>query len=136
VDDDPGFCKTLGDILRARGFVVNEIVQPVGMVDMIKPDSLVVLLDMKLNGLSGLDVLKEIREKYPRLPVILATGYREEMSQAIEEALKIGAYACLYKPFQIEELLQVLTEISRREMARILGRPVSKRKGTTQVDRL
>ena len=136
VDDDPGFCKTLGDILRTRGFVVDQFVHPSGMVDKIKPCPFVVLLDMKLNGLSGLDVLKEIRERYPRLPVILVTGCREEMSQSIEAALKIGAYACLYKPFQIEELLQLLAEISRREMAGILGQPISKRKGTTQVDRL
>jgi len=128
VDDDPGFCKTLGDILRARGFVVDEVVHPSGIVEKIKPCPLVVLLDMKLNGLSGLDVLKEIKGKYPRLPVILVTGYREEMSQAIEAALKIGAYTCLYKPFQIEELLQLLTEISRQKLARILVQTISKRK--------
>ncbi|MBU0479418.1 response regulator [bacterium] len=127
VDDDPVFCKTLGDILQARGFVVNEIVQPAGIVDKIQPDSLVVLLDMKLNGLSGLDVLKEIRERCPSLPVIMATGYREETTQSIEAALKIGAYTCIYKPFQIEELLQLLAEINRQKLARILGRTIKKK---------
>ena len=134
VDDDPGFCKTLGDILQARGFVVDQVVQPAGIVDKIQPDSLVVLLDMKLNGLSGLDALREIRERYPSLPVILVTGCREEMAQAIEAALKIGAYTCLYKPFQIEELLHLLAEISRQKLASILGRTIKKSEARRWAD--
>jgi len=127
VDDDPQFCKTLGDILRTRDFVVNEVSDPSGIADRIKPDSQVVLLDMKLKGVSGLDVLKEIRAQYPYLPVVLVTGYREEMSGAVEAALKISTYTCLYKPFEIEELLQLLNKIRRQELARILGRSVRKR---------
>ena len=128
VDDDPQFCKTLGDILRARSFTVIEVTDPKDVMETLKRDSQVVLLDMKINDISGLDVLKEIREHYPYLPVILVTGYREEMAQAIEAAQKVKAYACLYKPFQIEELLQLLTEISHQGLAHILGQPVRKRK--------
>ncbi len=128
VDDDPGFCKTLGDILRARSFKVIEVTDPKDVMETLKRDPQAVLLDMKLNGISGLEVLKEIREHHPHLPVILVTGYREEMAQAIEAALKIGAYTCLYKPFQIEELLQLLTEIHHKKLAHVLGQPVRKRK--------
>ncbi len=121
VDDDPHFCKTLGDILLARGFAVTQVTDPHGIVEKIDADSPVVLLDMKLNDIDGLAVLKKIREHYPDLPVILATGYRDEMMDAIETALKIKAHACLYKPFQIEELLKLLSEIHRRELAGVLG---------------
>ncbi len=61
------------------------------------------------------------REQYPRLPMILVTGYQEDMAQEIAVALKMGAYACLYKPFQIEELLQLLTRIRRQELRRVLS---------------
>ena len=122
VDDDPQFCKTLGDILRSRGFGVTEMADPKDVMETLKPHSQVVILDMKLNGMNGLDLLKEIRERHPHLPVILVTGYRDEMAQAIEAALEIDAYTCLYKPFQIEELLQILTEIQHRELAHVLGR--------------
>jgi len=125
VDDDPNFCKTLGDILQARGFQVDRITDPYDVVDKIQPDVQVLLLDMKLNGLSGLDILKEIRNWHPHLPVILVTGYRDEMGEAIEAALKISAYTCLYKPLQIEELLQRLNEIHNRELAKTLGHPIS-----------
>jgi two-component system response regulator HydG len=129
VDDDHEFCKTLGDILRARGFAVTQIIDPHDVVGRIKPDGQVVLLDMKLNDVSGLEVLEEIRAQYPRLPVVLVTGYRQEMALAIEAALKIGAYTCLYKPFPIEELIQLLTEVCYQELGRVLGRPARKGKG-------
>ena len=122
VDDDPQFCKTLGDILRSRGFGVTEMADPKDVMETLKPHSQVVILDMKLNGMNGLDLLKEIRERHPHLPVILVTGYRNEMAQAIEAALKINAYTCLYKPLQIEELLELLTEIHHQELAHVLGR--------------
>ncbi len=125
VDDDPNFCKTLGDILQARGFAVTQITDPHDVVAKIRADAQVLLLDMKLNGINGLDLLKEIRKHYPHLPVILVTGYRDEMGEAIEAALKISAYACLYKPLQIEELLQFLNEIHHRELAKALGHPIS-----------
>ncbi|MFQ5812271.1 MAG: response regulator [Anaerolineae bacterium] len=121
VDDDHRFCKTLGDILRARGFAVTQITDPHDVAGRVKPDGQVVLLDMKLNDISGLEVLEEIREQYPRLPVVLVTGYRQEMAPAIEAALKMQAYTCLYKPFQIEELSQLLAEIRRQELGRILA---------------
>ena len=121
VDDDPKFARTLGDILRARGFAVTQITDPHGVVERLGADGQTVLLDMKLNDIGGLEVLLEIRARYPRLPVILVTGYRQEMAQVIEVALKINAYACLYKPFQIEELLQLLTEVRNQEMGRVLA---------------
>ena len=82
---------------------------------------------MKFNSISGLEVLKDAKKRYPHLPVILVTGYREEMAPAIEEALKIGAYTCLYKPFQIEELIEVLREVHRQMLGKVLGQPVRKR---------
>ena len=121
VDDDPKFCKTLGDILQERDFVVTEVTDPHGVMEKIKPDSQIVLLDMKLNSVGGLEVLKQIKEQYPHLPVILVTGYRDEMKNAIESAMKIGAHTYLYKPFEIDDLLQHLTEIHRKQLAKVLG---------------
>ena len=128
VDDDPRFCKTLGDILQSRGFTVTQVTDPKSVLETLKRDFQVVFLDMKLNSMDGLEVLKGIREHHPHLPVILVTGYRDEMAQAIEAALKIGAYTCLYKPFQVEELLQLLTEIHHQELAHVLGRSSKREK--------
>jgi DNA-binding response OmpR family regulator len=120
VDDDVHFCKTLADILRVRNFTVIQVTNPHNVVDRIGSDVQVVLLDMKLNNVTGSDILKEIRAQYPHVAVILVTGYREEMSAAVEAALEMQAYVCLYKPLQIEELLRVLTQVRHRQLGRLL----------------
>lgn len=120
VDDDPQFCEMLGELLRVRGFGVTWVVDPTGLEGVLQPDGQVVLLDMKLGEASGLEVLEEIREEHPDLPVVLVTGYREEMQQSIEAALCVGAYTCLYKPFRSGELFQVLQEIRHQELRGIL----------------
>jgi len=122
VDDDPEFCRTLGDILRARGFGVLEITDPYGVAERVETVGQVVLLDMRLNGINGLDVLREILERHPHPPVILVTGHRQEMGTAVEAALRLGAYTCFYKPLRIAELLQALTQIHQQELGRLLGR--------------
>ena len=130
VDDDFQFCKTLEDILRARSFKVTHFCEPYNIAEKIKENDQVILLDMKLNGINGLDVLKDIRKLSPHLPVILVTGYRDEMNTAITAGLSINAYTCLYKPLQIEKLFQILNKIYFQELGRILGRDhLSKNKG-------
>ena len=121
VDDDPQFCKTLGDILCSRNFAVTKVSNPHRVMKVLNPDGQIVLLDMKLNSINGLEVLKEIRAQYPHLPVILVTGYREEMTSAIKTSLEFSFYTCLYKPLQIKKLLQVLTQIYHRELAKVLN---------------
>ena len=54
------------------------------------------------------------------MPVIMVTGYRQEMAPAIEAALEIGAYTCLYKPVEMDKLFQLLTQIRRQELSKIL----------------
>lgn len=79
---------------------------------------------------SVVDVGTTFRVKIPILGETQRTnheGYRQQMGASIEKALEISAYTCLYKPLDIEALLQVLSDINRQELGRILGRPVSKR---------
>mgnify|MGYP001385471512 CR=1 FL=1 len=111
VDDDSDFCQTLGDILTRRGFRVAPITDPHTDVEQMAADVQVILLDMKLNDINGLDVLMEIRQRYPVLPVLLVTGYRQEMTAVIQRALEINAYTCLYKPLEIPKLLQTLAQV-------------------------
>lgn len=121
VDDDPNFCQTLGDILSQRGFKVKQITNPHVDIDLMAYDSQTILLDMKLNSITGLDVLKSVRERYPELPVLLLTGYRQEMAETIKAALDSNAYACLYKPLEIPALLDTLTGIQLDRLRNAIG---------------
>jgi two-component system response regulator HydG len=120
VDDDPAFCKTLGDILKQRGFSVVKITDPHADVERIASNSQVILLDLKLNNINGLEILKDIRARYPVLPVLLVTGYRQEMASAIQAALEINAYTCLYKPLEIPSLLQTLSNFQLERLREVI----------------
>jgi DNA-binding NtrC family response regulator len=122
VDDDPGFCKTLKDILTLRGYRVETESEPKKVLDHLEKDyKLAVVLDLKLGAADGTDVLKEVRAKYPSKPVVLVTGYREEMANSIEKARRIGAYTCLYKPLEIDSLLQMIEDIRLKKLQNLLA---------------
>jgi DNA-binding NtrC family response regulator len=120
VDNDPAFCQTLGDILQARGFRVVKISE--GYTDVVRmaAEAQIILLDMKLNHINGQDVLQDIRAQYPELPVLLITGYRQEMAAAIQRALDLNAYTCLYKPLAIPELLQAISDVRLNQLRKII----------------
>jgi len=120
VNDDADFCQTLSNVLRTRGFLATSISTPHEVLGRLEQDHDVLILDMNLDSNDGLALLRDIREKYPRKVVILIARYRQEMAASIEAALEIGAYTCLYKPLEIDELLHSLAEIRRREMGKIL----------------
>ncbi len=127
VDDDLDFCQTLGSILQAKGYAVTPMTDPTGIMEKLADQGQTVLLDMKLKNSTGLDVLRQIRQKYPTLDVVLITGYPEEYEPAVKTALEINAYTCFYKPLQIEPLLQTLNQLHRRELSRALGQPHAKK---------
>jgi two-component system response regulator HydG len=116
VDDDPIFCQTLGDILERLGFCVVTICDSHFGVEQLGLEAQVILLDMKLNQIGGQDIVRRLKAHYPGLPVLLVTGYRDEMSTAIQSALELGAYACLHKPLDIPELLRTLAQMRLGEL--------------------
>jgi len=124
VDDDPVFCGTLKEILQARGYRVETESDPDRVMGHMEAQyELLVILDLKLGGTDGVDVLKDIRARYPTKPVVLVTGYRGEAASSIEQGMRIGAYTCFYKPLEAEKLVGVVEEISRRKLRAFLGEP-------------
>ena len=120
VDDDPAFCKTMAEILTKRGIIVKLIKDPGQVLEAITPEIQTVLLDMKLNGVEGQEVLAQIRRKYSDIPVVIITSYREEMAVAIEKALELDAFTCLYKPMDIPKLMQTLEAIFQSQLKKLL----------------
>jgi DNA-binding NtrC family response regulator len=120
VDDDPVFTRTLADILERRGFQVNQEPDPEKVLQAITPQVGTVLLDMNLNSMDGSQVVARIREHHPKLPILLITGYRKEMAAAIEKALELSAFACLYKPLDIPRLLETLDSIWQEHLKKAL----------------
>lgn len=120
VDNDPDFCKTLEDILCNRGFKVSQIIDPHVSIDVIISNAQIILLDLHLNHITGLDVLKKIHSQCPALPVLLVTGHRNDMADVIQEALELNGYPCFYKPLEISKLLQTLSQIQLNNLRAVL----------------
>ena len=114
VDDNVAFCDTLKSFLEAKSYPVSGVYSSRDAIDNFKktPQSIVVL-DMKLEpNISGADVYFAIKSLQPDVRVILMTAFRQEMDPIIEEALRRGARACLNKPFEPDELIRIIEEIS------------------------
>jgi DNA-binding NtrC family response regulator len=121
VDDDPIFCRALQGILGERGYEVLARTDASQWSDAVDMDTGIILLDLKLDHISGLEILKHIRAQHPNLPVILMTGYREEMSAVIEAAQPFNVHTFLYKPFKIDQLIRILAEIRRQELKAVFN---------------
>ena len=122
VDDDTNFLRTLKDVLTLRGYRVKTESEPENVLEKLEENyNLLVLLDLKLGSVNGVEILKQIRARHPTKPVIMVTGYRQEMGETIEQGLKIGAYTCLYKPFEMDALIGLVEEIRVKKLKELLA---------------
>lgn len=113
VEDDPQFGKTLSLTLRGHGYTVSLVPDGLVAVSEIEtkaPD--VVLLDLGLPGLDGLEVIRFVRRQDERLPIVVLSARRDQSDKV--HALDAGADDYLTKPFGIEELLARLRAAVRR----------------------
>jgi nitrogen regulation protein NR(I) len=118
IEDDPAVVVTLSRVLREEGHEI--IVESRGDSGLARArdDSLdLVLTDMKLPGMSGLELVKELHRSKPRLPIILMTAHGT--TETAIEATKSGAYDYLLKPFEMPELIELVSKAinSRRLMS-------------------
>jgi DNA-binding NtrC family response regulator len=115
VDDDRELCENLWEILRVQGYRVHlahDAQQAGEIVKSLKFE--VVLLDMKLPGGDGLEVLNLVHGANPQARTVIITGYRDEMEVLLGQALNEGAQAIAYKPFDVDNLLQTVHHLVRQ----------------------
>jgi DNA-binding NtrC family response regulator len=113
VDDEPDFLRSLTRVLVAKEFDVHraaDLEQAIAIFE--KRPRAMVLLDMKLSGTSGLDVLREVKQRNPQALVVLMSGH-SEMQQDMERGLAMSARECFTKPFDIDNLVDTLRRVMR-----------------------
>jgi len=103
VDDEQLFLESMSKVLKARGYEVGTAAAGVQALEEVefKPYD-VVILDLRMPGMDGIEVLGRIRKSAPLLPVILLSGHAD-VSRAVE-AMQHGAVDYLLKPASIEKL--------------------------------
>ena len=113
VEDDIPLATALQQTLRTEGFVVNHVNQgKLALNALSTPDQDMVILDLGLPDIDGLEVLKQLRDRNSKLPVIILTA-RDSVESKVK-GLDYGADDYLVKPFEIQELTARLRVIERR----------------------
>src|SRR5690348_11860779 len=121
IEDDAGIVVTLRRLLGEEGHQVEiETRGDTGLERARANPFDVVITDMKLPGLNGLELVRELHEARPRLPIILITAHGT--TETAIEATKSGAYDYLLKPFEMPELIELVEHAVAS--SRLMSEPV------------
>src|SRR5262245_22093645 len=121
IEDDQSTASALEKVLRADGYTVN--VSPRGDDGLAQARNQsydLVITDLKLPGLTGLDLIAELHSAKPKLPIIMMTAHGT--TETAIEAMKLGACDYLVKPFEADELLALTA--SAVASSRLMSEPI------------
>ncbi len=123
IDDDIEMCGLLSEVLGGEGFEVTTMSDSLEASKLLKKEEFdLIVTDLKMRGLKGLDLLEEANQVAPLTPVIIITAFGT-IESAIK-AMKMGAYDYITKPFQMDELVLVVkkaleTRLLKKEVSRL-----------------
>ena len=116
IDDDKQICAILSDLVKREGFeatVAYEGEKALKIVRSAAPDLL--LVDMMLPGMDGMEVLRQVKDLDPELPVVFITGHAD--ARGAVKAIKAGAHDYLSKPFDNQDVIRVVHRaLAEREL--------------------
>ena len=115
VDDEPSFVEVMSQRLHKRGFNVTVAVSGQDALNRLEADKdiEVVILDVKMPGMDGIETLRMIKKNRPLVKIIMLTGHAT-INSAID-AMKLGAFDYLMKPCDIKELVFKAAKAAHRK---------------------
>ncbi len=134
-DDDEGLCYLLKEQLSSRGYQVDTVYDGKYAKEKISRNNYdLVLLDLKMNIISGEEVLRFLKEFHPALPVIILSG-ESEIRKAID-CIKAGAYDYITKPYDPESLFVIIERASEHKNLLIKAEVLEKKMETGKPTRI
>ena len=113
VDDEAGYVNVLANRLSRRQMDVTSAYSGTeGIQALRRSDFHVAVLDLKMEDMDGIEVLKIFKKIDPNMAVIMLTGHGS--AQAAEEGIRCGAYDYLTKPCELDELIEKIREAVRK----------------------
>ena len=110
VDDEEGLREGLSKLLEDEGYAVLSAENGEQALEILQASHIdLVLTDMRMPGMNGIELLKNIRERYGQLGVIILTGYGQIESYI--EAMNFGAIEYVSKPFKVNELKFIVHKV-------------------------
>ena len=114
VDDEQEFLELMSNRLQKRGFEVTIAHEGERALELVREQSFdAMVLDVKMRGLDGIEVLRRVKEIKPELPVLLLTGHAS--MEVAMTGVETGAVDYLLKPVPINDLIMRLRDISTRK---------------------
>jgi DNA-binding response OmpR family regulator len=111
VDDSQDLTNVIADFLSMHGYLVHTARDGLDALDLMNKQPIqVVVSDIHMPRMDGFTLMGEIRMKYPKVPIVLITGF--SVSEAQKLAFERGANAFIAKPFKLKELKNVIESIS------------------------
>jgi two-component system, response regulator, stage 0 sporulation protein F len=107
VDDQYGIRILLNEVLQKEGYDTYQAANGLQALEIVQenvPD--LILLDMKIPGMDGIEILKRVKALYPNMKVIIMTAYGE--LDMIQEAMDLGAITHFAKPFDIVDIREAV----------------------------
>jgi len=133
VEDEPGLVLTLSDLLAAEGYTVESAVDgPVGLAKASDGEFDLIILDVMLPGMNGLEVCRELRQRGRDVAILMLTAKTQLVDRVV--GLKLGADDYLTKPFEPPELLARIEALLRRVKKEKLTPVVRYQFGNVEVD--
>jgi DNA-binding NtrC family response regulator len=124
VDDEPGVRMTLAANLELEGFEVLEAESGRDALRILQDQEFdVVLTDIRMPGMTGLELFQEIKRRNLRTPVVLTTAFF--MEGQVNGALRDGAFAVLPKPSHVADVVATLSHAARRPFVLVVDEPAS-----------
>jgi len=117
VDDEERFRLTLGKLLKVRELDVTTLGSGPEALEALKQEQYdVIVLDVRMPGMDGIETLAEIKKLNPNIEVIILTGHASV--DAAVDIMKLGGYDYLLKPSSVEELIEKIEAAFERKQAR------------------
>lgn len=109
VDDDPSVREAIRDLLNSQGYTTRDFSSGEQFLrSRLRGAAQCLILDLRLPGMSGLDLHRKLQARGVSVPVIYCTAEPDAGGRLRRQLLQAGAVAVLYKPFVPEELLRLL----------------------------
>lgn len=115
VDDEEDFVRTLAERMKMRDLDSDVALNGEEALQIVEgqiPD--VMVLDLKMPGIDGMEVLRRVRKSYPEVQVVVLTGHGSDKDE--DEAHRLGAFAYLRKPVEIETLIRTLKGAYKKKL--------------------
>lgn len=114
VDDERDYIDTLAKRLKRRGLEITGIENGEEALVWLSDNPVdVVLLDVRMRGMDGIQVLREIKRKFPLIEVIMLTGHAS--TEVAIEGMELGAFDYLMKPVDFDELLYKIQDAHKKK---------------------